>query len=178
MPRKSSRETILDAAEEVVLEGGAGHMTLDAVAKKAGVSKGGLIYNFPTKEALLQAMIVRYVERLAAARSKQRVKLTDGPTREIRAYVLSCLKRSHKDRRIGAALLAAVAHDPKLLAPARAIYKKTLDEIVASGLRRERVAVISLATDGLWLMELLGVCPFSARQREEVIAELLRMAEG
>jgi len=65
-----------------------------------------------------------------------------------------------------------------LLAPARAIYKKTLDEIVASGLRRERVAVISLATDGLWLMELLGVCPFSARQREEVIAELLRMAEG
>ena len=38
---------------------GAAHLTLDAVACKAGVSKGGLIHNFPTKDALLEAMVVR-----------------------------------------------------------------------------------------------------------------------
>ena len=53
--RKSSREKILDAAAELVAEIGAGRLTLEAVAEKAGLSKGGLLYNFPTKDALLQA---------------------------------------------------------------------------------------------------------------------------
>ena len=51
--RKSSREKILDAAAELVTEIGAGRLTLEAVAEKAGLSKGGLLYNFPTKEAAI-----------------------------------------------------------------------------------------------------------------------------
>ena len=38
-PLPSSHDGILDAAQVVVLEVGAAHMTLDAVATKAGVSK-------------------------------------------------------------------------------------------------------------------------------------------
>ena len=56
-PRLKRYDTIIDAAEVVVAEVGAAHMTLDAVAGKAGISKGGLLYHFPTKEALLEAMI-------------------------------------------------------------------------------------------------------------------------
>jgi len=37
-PRASSYDAIIDAAEAVVIEAGASHMTLDAVAAKAGVS--------------------------------------------------------------------------------------------------------------------------------------------
>ena len=44
--RKSSREKILDAAAELVAEIGAGRLTLDAVAEKAGLSKGGLLYDY------------------------------------------------------------------------------------------------------------------------------------
>src|SRR5919112_4767165 len=60
--RKSSREKILDAAAELVSEIGAGRLTLDAVAERASLSKGGLLYNFPTKEALLQGMLERIIE--------------------------------------------------------------------------------------------------------------------
>ena len=62
MSRPNSKDIILDAAEAIVCESGAAHMTLDAVAERAKVSKGGLIYNFPTKEALLQAMIGRLID--------------------------------------------------------------------------------------------------------------------
>ncbi|MBQ0819063.1 helix-turn-helix transcriptional regulator, partial [Microvirga sp. HBU67558] len=55
--RKSSRERILDAAAELVSEIGSGRLTLDTVAERAGLSKGGLLYNFPTKDALLQGMV-------------------------------------------------------------------------------------------------------------------------
>ena len=42
----SSREKILDAAVQVAIRDGILAMTLDAVAREAGVSKGGLIYHF------------------------------------------------------------------------------------------------------------------------------------
>lgn len=35
------QEALLDAAEAVVMHGGAGNLTFDAVARQAGVSKGG-----------------------------------------------------------------------------------------------------------------------------------------
>jgi AcrR family transcriptional regulator len=60
--RSSSRERILDAAAELVRELGAAKLTLDAVAERAELSKGGLLYNFPSKDALLQGMLERIIE--------------------------------------------------------------------------------------------------------------------
>jgi AcrR family transcriptional regulator len=37
-------------------------LTLDVVAQAAGVSKGGLLYHFPSKESLLGALAQRYVQ--------------------------------------------------------------------------------------------------------------------
>jgi AcrR family transcriptional regulator len=45
----STRENILRAANLVVVEEGVSRMTLEAVAREAGVSKGGLLYHFPSK---------------------------------------------------------------------------------------------------------------------------------
>ncbi|HEY0097116.1 MAG TPA: TetR/AcrR family transcriptional regulator, partial [Archangium sp.] len=53
---------ILDAAEEFVLEHGGRELTLEQVAKTAGLSKGGVLYHFPTKAALLQAMLARLLD--------------------------------------------------------------------------------------------------------------------
>ncbi|MDI9560109.1 MAG: helix-turn-helix domain-containing protein, partial [Pseudomonadota bacterium] len=47
--KTNTYDVIVRAAESVVVEAGASHMTLDAVATKAGVSKGGLLHHFPTK---------------------------------------------------------------------------------------------------------------------------------
>jgi AcrR family transcriptional regulator len=176
-PLSSSRDGILDAAQAVVLQVGAAHMTLDAVASKARVSKGGLLYHFPTKEALLKGLLKRRLRHLEEGRERKSVELQDGPAREIKAYVLSSLSRSRKDAPIGASLLAAVAHDPKLLEPVRGDYRKRLTRLIPAGMKFERALVVALATDGLRLLELLCLSPLNAKQRKQLIGELFKLAD-
>lgn len=60
MARKPvAREAVLDAFEALLIEVGERAATLDAVARRAGVSKGGLLYHFPNKEALILALLER-----------------------------------------------------------------------------------------------------------------------
>ena len=49
----NSREQILDAYEHLLVQAGERAATLDAVAAQAKVSKGGLLYHFGSKKALL-----------------------------------------------------------------------------------------------------------------------------
>lgn len=62
----SARERILDAYERQLVELGERGSTLDAIAVEAGVSKGGLLYHFKTKDDLASGLIARLTERGAA----------------------------------------------------------------------------------------------------------------
>ena len=176
--RKNSYSNILNAAEEVVLKVGAAHMTLDSVARKAGVSKGGLLYNFPTKELLLKAMVSRLVQSFEEGRRKKIAKMKEEPAREIKAHILSTLIRNPRADRTATALLAAIAHNPKLVEPIRKSGLKFMEEITAPGLGFERKAIILLATMGLHLQEVLRVSFLNDKQRKAIITELVRMVEG
>ena len=54
---------MLDALERLLVSGGDRAATLDAVAREAGVSKGGLIYHFPSREAMVEGLLDRLRER-------------------------------------------------------------------------------------------------------------------
>ncbi|MDI9969471.1 TetR/AcrR family transcriptional regulator [Rhodococcus ruber] len=58
-----TRDRILDALERTLVDVGVAQVTLEGVAAAAGVSKGVLLYHFPTKEAMLAAMVRRLGER-------------------------------------------------------------------------------------------------------------------
>lgn len=177
--RLDSRDTILAAAESVVLKAGTGQLTLDAVAAAAGISKGGLLHRFPSKEVLLEAMVTRQIERHEKTVQAARETLPETPGKELCAYVLAALRDAADTRRVCSALIAAAANEPKLLAPVRTNCRAHLVELAAkaTGGDLARAAVICLATDGLWLLELLHLSPLDPRDREAVIAELLRLAE-
>jgi AcrR family transcriptional regulator len=59
VPRPSQRDRILDAYTELVVTSGPETVTLEAVATAAGVSKGGLLYHFGSREALLEGLLER-----------------------------------------------------------------------------------------------------------------------
>jgi len=59
-----ARDRILEAADQLVAAQGASNLTLDAVAQAAGLSKGGLLYHFPSKDALLMGMLDRHCEQM------------------------------------------------------------------------------------------------------------------
>ncbi|MCS3842358.1 TetR/AcrR family transcriptional regulator [Microbacterium sp. AK031] len=54
-----ARERVLDAFEEILISSGERTATLDATAKTADVSKGGLLYHFASKDDLTAGMIER-----------------------------------------------------------------------------------------------------------------------
>lgn len=58
--RTIDRDKVLDAAENIVLNQGAAALTIDAVAKSMGISKGGVQYCFGNKDALIDAMFERW----------------------------------------------------------------------------------------------------------------------
>jgi AcrR family transcriptional regulator len=58
-------DRILDAAEELVCTRGIAGFTLDGVAQAAGVSKGGLLYHFGSKDSLISGTQRRMASRMA-----------------------------------------------------------------------------------------------------------------
>jgi AcrR family transcriptional regulator len=63
--RDNARESILTAFQELLVETGGPGATLDEVARRAGVTKGGLLYHFASRGALEEALMDR-LEALAA----------------------------------------------------------------------------------------------------------------
>ena len=76
--RSRTREEILDAARTVLLANGVAAMTLEAVATEAGMSKTGLYYYFPSKDALVFELVYAASERHARAVDAAVRKVGDG----------------------------------------------------------------------------------------------------
>jgi AcrR family transcriptional regulator len=172
----STRDNLLTAAEEVVISQGAQALTLDAVYKQAGISKGGLLYHFPNKEALIDGMIARYLQRsqteeesLKAAREPM------APGAAARAAISQLSRQNPGDDKIGAALLAAVATDLDRLAPVRAVVRRQFEEMREDPIGFETAAIIELAVTGLWFMELLKLTPLASKDRKHVLEALTKL---
>lgn len=87
-PRSIDREKLLDAAEELVREKGAAGLTIDALARACGVTKGGVQYCFGTKDELIAAMFSRWdrdYERMFAELAGP----SSDPARRVRAHAAS-----------------------------------------------------------------------------------------
>ena len=179
MSRKTDmRENLLQAAEAVVAKAGAAHLTLDAVAAAAKVSKGGLLYHFPSKEALLHAMLERLLAMVDRDRARFASRLGDTPAADLEAHVLAGFQARPESKGVSAALLAAGANDPKLLDPVRAWHKKHYQQIVKRKTKPLLAAAVLLAVDGYWLNELLQTSPMSRAERKQVQEVLLDLARS
>lgn len=64
-----TRDRILQAARELVLEEGASRLTLDAVVVRAGLSKGAFLYHFKTKRDLFVTLIDEMIRAFDAVQA-------------------------------------------------------------------------------------------------------------
>jgi AcrR family transcriptional regulator len=175
-----TKRRILDAAEEVVLRDGVAHLTLDAAATEAGLSKGGVLYHFPTRGALVAGMVAKIIKEFEEDIERE-LRSSDGPGAFTRAYIRSTLApgTATPDRqdRLGAALIAAAAAEPALLLPLQGAADRWQARLEGDGLDPTVATVLRLACDGLWLCDLFGLAPPSAALRSRVGAELEAMTK-
>lgn len=178
MARPNSKEAILDAAEAIVLEAGASHMTLDAVAERSGISKGGLIYNFPSKEALLVAMIGRMMARFERLREQARQEFPPGPSKELMVEIRALQRLSGIDQRLGAALLAVTANQPELMHDLHQGLRTRFEGEIAGPEGCTRSSILYFAALGLHFHELLNLSMLDPPAQKRLFDDLLRLADG
>lgn len=168
--REIDREKVLDSADAIILESEGGHWTLDAVAERAGISKGGLVYCFPTKDALLAAALKRETDRVDTA---IRQRAGDGwadPARRLLALMDEALAESDTFIRRGSFLMTALVHNPELSRPARDYYRTLLDDIDISSPQGREIRQAVLAVEGLFLLRGTGLYDSSAEQWRSVVS--------
>ena len=147
---EQTRRLVLDAAATVVRRTGP-TATLDAVASEAGLSKGGLVYHFQSKDALLLALATDQVERFRAAVAEALDATDDTPGRLTRAYVRTCLDETADPHglRDDILLTAQLMTSPDVRALARDDQDRWERELADDGLPEHVVELVLAAADGV-----------------------------
>jgi AcrR family transcriptional regulator len=186
MPRggdpDATRAAILDAAQARLLAQGPSGLVLDAVAAEAGVSKGGLLYHFPSKEALVAGLTRRMLEGFDATQSGLRENDPDEPGAWTRAYLRSTVTGAgdpaDDSARLLAGLLAAQGGDPARLDAIRERFQAWQARLEDDGIDPVAATIVRLASDGLWLSALLGLPSLEKRLARKVVAALAAMTRS
>jgi AcrR family transcriptional regulator len=166
----SSRTKILKAAGQVAREVGPGHLSLDAVAQRAGVSKGGLLYNFPSKAKLLEALVEQHLADFDAALTEK--EKLHKPTGLGTAYIELFITELEQCLPPPSGVLAAMAENPDFLAPVRRFNRDLLDRMKAGTDNDSAVLVVFLALEGMRSSRLFGVDILSQSEREAALTAL------
>ena len=175
---EDKRVALIKAAEAVVSKYGVNRLTLNEVAEEAGVSKGGLLYHFPSKDALVKGML-DYAMDTFEGYIERHQEGDKAPGGWLRGYVKGTFESTGEVQRESAsasALIASISHNPALLEHYRDLQSKwssAKGEMSTENLMRS--LVVQMATDGLWLNEALGLSPLTPEQREAFISKLVEM---
>ena len=169
----SAKGKLLQAAAQVVERDGAAHLTLEAVAEEANLSKGGLLYHFPNKRALLAGMVQHLLERAEAKAEQARTELgAEAP--QVAAHIVAQQSQSSAEWAMSRAILAAAAEDPSLLDPARDVLSRWFDDAHVEG---RYATLLLMAVEGLRFMEMLKLVSLSADQRARLYSQMVELAE-
>ncbi|TVR20444.1 MAG: TetR/AcrR family transcriptional regulator [Anaerolineaceae bacterium] len=174
--QKTTREKIIEAAVRLIAEEGTAHFTLEAVADYADVSKGGLLYHFASKDALIEAMIQHYLD--ACDERVQELLQGDGrPHAWLRAFVRMTFEDQPTDIAIVASKSAAFVNNPDLIAPLRTRYQQWMRQATADGLPVDVATLVIAASDGYWYAKMFEFNDFDDEARQGLLDRLLQMIE-
>lgn len=169
-----TRKAIIEAALSVIAREGPNRLTMDAIARESGISKGGVTHQFKTKEAVLKALLEHqtayfnkhFCDYLATMDSTQSEAY-------LSAQVATMREAVGKQNPVAFAIVGALATAPDLLSLARENESTTIEKIKADAADPELAMLRWTAAMGLTLTSLFGLCPFSEDERERLFERLL-----
>lgn len=122
-----NRERILEEAKKVFTRVG-GEISLDEVARLAGVGPGTLYRHFPTREALLEGVYTAEVEKLA--REARQLAQTLPPGEALRAWMLLFVDYIATKKIIAPALNSIVGGATPVFEASGALIKGAIQALV------------------------------------------------
>ncbi len=175
--KSNSRDNILDAAQRVASREGAGKLTLDKVACECGLSKGGLLYNYPNKEALLKSMLDRLLEQFLSIAETEERAMAGEPNAHLRAMLRAVAGHQMVDPGTYMCILTASAENPELLEPMRAVFRDSYQRIIAECTDPDLGMILWSAADGILFHHILGIAPYPPAEKSKLFQKLLQLSE-
>lgn len=149
------RRALLDCVAKIAAEQGPAAVTIQAVAEAAGVTKGGLLHHFASKQALIEALFADLLERLDRDIAAHIAADPVPAGRFTRAYVRACFAdRAVGETSLWAAVTVTLISEPGL----RRLWTAWMDGHLQHHRETDdtpALAIVRLATDGVWLDDML-----------------------
>ena len=173
-PRAKLR--ILQAARDIVASSGAGALTFDELAIVSGVTRGGITYHFPTKDALLRGLLDQDMAQWKS--SEAELMPTDEAcpqTCELLGFIRSHTIQDVDRQRFVAGMLSAAVHQPELLESCREeIRQRFADETWDEP--SVRAYLLRMAALGMFWDEVFQFNHLPAEARAKLVALLEKLA--
>jgi len=173
----ATRHRLLDAAADVVRTDGVSGLTLERVADVAGVSKGGLLYHFASKQELVVGLLSRTLTNADDTLHSLAAAAAEPTGAFARAYLEYVTSGQHGEADAAAGIFAAAALDDGDLTPAQDQFAEWQNRLLGDDGLDPTVALLArVVGDGLWLIDLFGLAPPSVDQRTrlaELVIELI-----
>lgn len=169
-----ARERIIAAAEALALERGPGNISIGAVAARAGLSKGGVLYHFNTKAALLAALVSCHID-VSKAFVEQSMAGGAGPSAVTEALIDAHRRMRDEPVPPPSGVLAAIAENPSFLEPLRAHQAETVRRLRNGSEDPDLATMAYLALEGLKAMRLFGFMILDREQEDAVLARMIEL---
>ncbi|GAA1080464.1 TetR/AcrR family transcriptional regulator [Tsukamurella spumae] len=176
-PPPAARAKLLDAFVKILIEHGERAATLEAVAAEAGVSKGGLLYHFGSKDALVEGLVAR-LDQLVA----QDVELmAAAPEGAVEYYVrTSVFADTPLDRAIVAVFRLSQGANARAQQAARGMQEQWLRTLRAQVPDEDTARAVLLLGDGLYYNAALtgGHATVTDAQLDALVERVRHMVAG
>ncbi|MET8760090.1 TetR/AcrR family transcriptional regulator [Lentzea sp. NPDC004782] len=168
-----TRREVIEAAARALTAHGPG-VSLDTVAKEAGVSKGGLLHHFRSKQALLVGLIDEWFDRYDRI-VESLLEPEDTPGRWTRAHIRATF--TPDDLWSHPSVVTALLGVPELQQRLDVAATRWRQQTDSDGLHPQRADLISRALDGVTLEDLLWRGQETPEKRAYTRDLLLKLTE-
>ncbi|MEM7054162.1 MAG: TetR/AcrR family transcriptional regulator [Pseudomonadota bacterium] len=167
---------VLETAQKLVAEQGTGALTFEALSKASGVTRGGITYHFPTKDALLKALIAHDMQQWMEAEQAFAPDGVCDQTSALIADIRSYTTSTPEYRRFVSGMVGAAMLEPDLLDPVRKFHCERFDQLDWSEADIRRM-LLRLAAEGLFWMETFNCYDMPAEARKRLVLKIEMMAK-
>jgi AcrR family transcriptional regulator len=151
-------------------------LTFEELAKVSGVTRGGITYHFPTKDALLRGLLDEDMAQWKSSEAELTAKNCECPRlTDLLGFIRSHTSQDDDRRRFVAGMLSAAVHQPELLEGCREEMRErygseTWDEASL------RAYLLRMAAVGMFWDDVFQFQHMPAQARSDLVALLERLA--
>jgi len=168
-------QRLLSAAAAAFAEHGADDVSLEEIARRAGVGIGTLYRHFPTRQALLEAVYRDQVDALRARADELLGSLP--PDAALAAWLRDLLEFGRTKRRLTSALLTTLSKDSELISSCSSMMRGAVTDVLTRAQQAGAVRADADPTDLLRLVHAISLTtdwtPVDHGQADRLLALVL-----